>query len=515
MKKERRNILVGLAFLSPNILGVIMFVIFPVGFSLVMAFTDWDLTQFNMFKEKPRLNFVGFGNFKELIVGDKFVRFLGNTLFFMMGIPFSVAGSLVAAILLSKDTRGGGGKPFLFLIAGAVLVVSIVMLTVTGMGSSAMMILLVGAGCGILMFGVFGGRTFYRTMFYTPHFVAGIATFILWKRLYNKDQGPINNFLQPVLNQVTDAVTATSPVLYSVMFWVGLLLMAGVFFYGASRLRKMMVDGDLGPRAAILPGFLLILPLIVGGMWQFTKGTPIVTTPSEYDPTIQIPIIGVATIWFIVLGLAVVGYQAFRYATARDKFPCKPFDGFGSAFVLALLVMVAEFVLLGLSPVVGNLHAMATTGDGLTAPSWLRDAPFAKPALMIMGFWAAIGSNSMLLYLAALSNVPQELYEAADIDGASPLQRFWNVTWPQLAPTTFFILVMATIGGLQGGFEMARVMTQGGPAGATTTLSYFIYQEGFETGRLGFASAVAWALFVLIFSVTVFNWKFGNRYVND
>ncbi len=89
------------------------------------------------------------------------------------------------------------------------------------------------------------------------------------------------------------------------------------------------------------------------------------------------------------------------------------------------------------------------------------------------------------------------------------------MTWPQLAPTSFFILVMSVIGGLQGGFEMAKVMTGGGPAGATTTLSYFIYIEGFETGRLGFASAVAWALFALILGITAINWRFGNRRVND
>jgi multiple sugar transport system permease protein len=121
----------------------------------------------------------------------------------------------------------------------------------------------------------------------------------------------------------------------------------------------------------------------------------------------------------------------------------------------------------------------------------------------------------MLLYLAGLSNVPQHLYEAADVDGASRFQKFWHVTWPQLAPTTFFIVVMSMIGGLQGGFEMARTMTQGGPAGSTTTLSYFIYTEGFETGRLGYSSAVAWALFGLVFTVTLINWRFGNRYVND
>jgi multiple sugar transport system permease protein len=89
------------------------------------------------------------------------------------------------------------------------------------------------------------------------------------------------------------------------------------------------------------------------------------------------------------------------------------------------------------------------------------------------------------------------------------------VTWPQLAPVTFFIFIMSVIGGLQGGFEMARTMTNGGPAGSTTTLSYYIYSQGFNTGQLGYASGVAWTLFAMVFAVTLFNWKFGSRYVND
>jgi multiple sugar transport system permease protein len=181
--------------------------------------------------------------------------------------------------------------------------------------------------------------------------------------------------------------------------------------------------------------------------------------------------------------------------------------------MLALALGDAQLILLGAANVLSGLHAMAA--DGLRPPDWLTQYEWAKPAIMIMGFWAAIGSNNMLLYLAGLSNVPVELYEAASIDGAGRFQRFWNVTWPQLAPVTFFIVVMSTIHGLQGGFEMARSMTQGGPAGATTTLSYFIYLEGFDTGRLGYASAVAWTLFALVFCVTLFNWKFGNRYVNE
>jgi multiple sugar transport system permease protein len=117
----------------------------------------------------------------------------------------------------------------------------------------------------------------------------------------------------------------------------------------------------------------------------------------------------------------------------------------------------------------------------------------------------------MLLYLAALSNVPEELLEAASLDGAGKWSSFRSVTWPQLAPTTFFIVVMSVIGGLQSGFETARVMTSGGPANTTMTVAYQIYSYAFERFQIGYASAISWALFAIIFAVTLVNWKFGNR----
>ncbi|MCX6379068.1 MAG: sugar ABC transporter permease [Armatimonadetes bacterium] len=138
----------------------------------------------------------------------------------------------------------------------------------------------------------------------------------------------------------------------------------------------------------------------------------------------------------------------------------------------------------------------------------------ARDAIIIMGIWMGIGGNNMLLYLAALTNVPQELTEAGELDGASSWQVFRHIVWPQLAPTTFFILVMSFIGGLQGGFEQARVMTNGGPAGTTTTLSYHIYTKAFEEFQIGYASAVSWALFALIFVLTLVNWRFGNKEVS-
>jgi multiple sugar transport system permease protein len=138
----------------------------------------------------------------------------------------------------------------------------------------------------------------------------------------------------------------------------------------------------------------------------------------------------------------------------------------------------------------------------------------AKDAINIMGIWTAIGGSNMLLYIAAISNVPQELYEASQVDGAGRWAIFRNVTWPQLAPTTFFIVIMSFIGGLQGGFEQARVMTEGGPAGTTTTLSYYIYSKAFQDLQMGYASAISWVLFAMIFIVTMINWKIGSKEVN-
>ena len=139
----------------------------------------------------------------------------------------------------------------------------------------------------------------------------------------------------------------------------------------------------------------------------------------------------------------------------------------------------------------------------------------AREALINMSVWVAIGGNNMLLYLAALTNVPQELYEAAEIDGANKWKQFWHVTWPQLAPTTFFITVISMIFGLQGGFEIARIMTEGGPAGTTTTLAYYIYIKAFQEFQMGYASAIAWVLFAMIFAITLMNWRFGSRAVNE
>lgn len=117
----------------------------------------------------------------------------------------------------------------------------------------------------------------------------------------------------------------------------------------------------------------------------------------------------------------------------------------------------------------------------------------------------------MLLYLAGLQGIPIELYEAARVDGAGWFRQFYNITLPMLAPTTFFIFIMSVIAGFQGGFEAAFVLTQGGPAGSTTTLSYYIYNHAFVWFNMGYAAAIALVLFAIVLVITVINWKFGGK----
>jgi multiple sugar transport system permease protein len=125
-----------------------------------------------------------------------------------------------------------------------------------------------------------------------------------------------------------------------------------------------------------------------------------------------------------------------------------------------------------------------------------------------------MGGYNMLLYMAALKGVPKDLYEAAEIDGADGWHKFWSITWPMISPTTFFIAIMAVIGGFQGGFMQAYIMTGGGPDRSTTTLEYLIYNHLYSWQHVGYAAGIAWFVFIVVFIITVFNWKFGGRLVH-
>ena len=249
---RRHDLATAIAFLLPNFTGFLIFTTWPVLFSLVVSFSNWNLQRTVPFQ------WTRFGNFSEILRDPQFWVYFVNTGYFMIGIPISIAGSLILAVMLSQKLKG---------------------------------------------------MTVYRTLFYLPSITSGVALMILWKALYRPDFGPINatiNWLIATLN----------------------------------------INDILGTSISA-PQWLLSTKNIFG-----------------LDPE----------------RVAVVGKQ------------------FG----------------LG-----------------------------ARDAIIIMGIWVGIGGSNMLLYIAALTNVPQELVEAAQLDGAGKWSVFRNVTWPQLAPTTFFIVPAA------------------------------------------------------------------------
>jgi len=149
-------------------------------------------------------------------------------------------------------------------------------------------------------------------------------------------------------------------------------------------------------------------------------------------------------------------------------------------------------------------------------PNWLGSMAWAKPAFIIMTLWAGVGGYNCVLYLAGLQGIPEELYEAAALDGAGAWTRLRHITWPLLSPTTFFVVTMSIIAGMQGSFlfTAAFLMTGGGPAGATTTLMLYIYNYAISWHQLGYAAAIACVLFVLVFGFTLINWRYGQRLVH-
>jgi multiple sugar transport system permease protein len=212
------------------------------------------------------------------------------------------------------------------------------------------------------------------------------------------------------------------------------------------------------------------------------------------------------------LGLAVAMNQKVRGATVFRTFYFLPTITNGVAICLLWAwIYNFDFGLLN-DLLVKGAHFFNISFKGIP---WLTSVKWAKPSLMLMSLWVMMGGYNMILFMAALQNVPRELYEAAAIDGASKWQRFWAITWPMISPTTFFISVMAVIGGFQGGFMQAYIMTGGGPERSTTTLEYLIYNHLYSWQHAGYAASIAWVVFIVIFFVTLFNWKFGGRLVQQ
>ena len=164
-----------------------------------------------------------------------------------------------------------------------------------------------------------------------------------------------------------------------------------------------------------------------------------------------------------------------------------------------------------LDPQFGLVNWLLKTVGIAYPPDWLNSTVWAKPALILMDVWKSAGYY-MVIFLAGLQGIPEQLYEAALIDGATPWRKFWSITVPLLSPTTFFVVVMRIIG-VFNIFEQPYIMTQGGPAGSTETMVFYVYKNAFEWFQMGYAAAIAWVLFLIIFAVTYLQFRYQRRWV--
>jgi multiple sugar transport system permease protein len=286
--------------------------------------------------------------------------------------------------------------------------------------------------------------------------------------------------------------------------------------------RREMLEGIMYISPWIL-GFLIFVagPLLASGVLSFTKYN--VLRPPKFiglnnyiyaltKDDLFLPSIGRTFYYAILLvPLAMLGSLLVAMLLNQKLVGTTAWRTFFFLPTLTPLVATALLWRWMLNPDVGLVNYLLSL-IGIKGPGWLNSIEWAMPALAIMGLWASVGGSRMIIFLAALQDVPLELLEAAEIDGAGRWAKFQHITLPMITPSIFFNLVLGIIFALRT-FEVAFVSTAGGPARATWFISLHIYQNAFVSFDMGYASALAWLLFLLLFGLTYLQFLLSGRWV--
>lgn len=203
----------------------------------------------------------------------------------------------------------------------------------------------------------------------------------------------------------------------------------------------------------------------------------------------------------LALGLAMILNQNFRGRTTFRAL-------FFSPVIVSTVAwtIVWKYILQHDGPlnyVLGIFH--------ITGPNWLRDNPWPMISVVLVQVFKNVGMN-MIFFLAALQGVPEEMYESSDLDGASKWQQLRNITMPFISPTLLFVGILTVAGAFQV-FAQILLLTAGGPGLSTTVLSYYIFLNAFQVFDLGYASALAFCLFILVMILTLAQWRARKRWV--
>ena len=214
------------------------------------------------------------------------------------------------------------------------------------------------------------------------------------------------------------------------------------------------------------------------------------------------------TFYFVVVGVPVTLAIGLLIATALSRGVSRFRTAFRVGYYLPVITSIVAIAVVWrflLNPDAGLIN-MLLGGLGIKGPAWLADPVFAMPSIIAMAVWRNLGF-AMVVFLAGLQTIPASLYESASIDGAGRWQAFRYVTIPMLRPTILFMTVITTIGYLQL-FEEPFVMTLGGPLDSTLSITMYMYQQGFTFFHQGYASAIAYVLFVIVALIAFLQFKF-------
>ena len=214
------------------------------------------------------------------------------------------------------------------------------------------------------------------------------------------------------------------------------------------------------------------------------------------------------TFYFVVVGVPVTLAFGLLIANALNKGVTRFRTAFRVGYYLPVITSIVAIAVVWrflLNPDVGLIN-MALAAVGIDGPAWLADPALAMPSIIAMAVWRNLGF-AMIVFLAGMQAIPASLYEAASIDGAGRWQSFRSITVPLLRPTILFMTVITTIGYLQL-FEEPFVMTAGGPLDATLSVTMYMYQQGFTFFHQGYASAIAYVLFLIVAVIAFLQFKF-------
>ncbi|MBC1358782.1 carbohydrate ABC transporter permease [Listeria booriae] len=218
------------------------------------------------------------------------------------------------------------------------------------------------------------------------------------------------------------------------------------------------------------------------------------------------------TLFYVIIGVPLVIICSLGIALMINFSQAKIFQFFRLIFYTPSITNVVAVAVVWsylYNPQFGLFNYLLSLLDLPPVP-WLQDPTIAKLSLILLALWRAIGVN-MIIFLAALQGIPREYYEAAQLDGANRWKQLTNVTVPLLRFAIFFVTVTTMIGWLQF-FEEPFVMTQGGPLDSTTSVALFIYRNGFQLSKFGYAAAGSFILFIAIIIITIVQFKIQNRH---